>query len=94
MAQNGTGDLWNDGGIYKYSVAKTWNMRRVINMLSLSLGAVILGACYDDYEVEPDNNWNDEDMYACTDEWRNIHPYGYNPVTGGWNAEEDEENGW
>nr|WP_297709390.1 hypothetical protein [uncultured Butyrivibrio sp.] len=38
--------------------------------------------------------YNDENMYTCTDEWRRLHPYGLNPVTGGWNAEEDEANGW
>lgn len=37
---------------------------------------------------------NDEDIYANTDAWRSLHPYDYNPVTGGCSGAEDEENGW
>ncbi len=37
---------------------------------------------------------NDADMYACTDVWRNLHPYDYNPCTGGCSADEDHANGW
>ena len=40
---------------------------------------------YDDYE---------DDFYANTDAWRSLHPYDYNPFTGGSNSSEDEENGW
>ena len=34
---------------------------------------------------------HDEDMYACADEWRLMHPYDYNPYTGGSSKEQDEE---
>ena len=63
-------------------------------MLGLLLGAALLCGCDDEYGSDPYDNWDDEDMYACTEEWRSLHPYGYNPVTGGYSAEEDEENGW
>ena len=64
-------------------------------MLGFLLGAAaLLGAFGEDDVTVEDDNYNDEDMYACTDAWRALHPYGYNPHTGGWNAEEDEENGW
>ncbi len=46
------------------------------------------------YHEEPDNRGMDEDMYACTNEWRRLHPYDYNPYTGGSSGQEDEENGW
>ena len=37
---------------------------------------------------------HDENLYACTHEWRRIHPYDYNPYTGGSNEREDKERGW
>lgn len=58
----------------------------------LAIGAALLGGANDTDNHR--NNINDDDMYACTDEWRSLHPYDYNPVTGGCNADEDSENGW
>lgn len=41
---------------------------------------------------ERDENPNDENLYACKDTYRSLHPYSYNPATGGANKEEDEKN--
>ena len=63
------------------------------------LGLLLLGALAelssecDEDECSYDENWYNEDMYACTAEWRSLHPYDYNPVTGGSSAEEDHRNG-
>lgn len=56
--------------------------------------AAVLGAFDSNGDYDDDYDPMDSDMYACTDEWRSLHPYDYNPVTGGWNADEDEANGW
>ncbi len=43
-----------------------------------------------------DNRLPESDFYSgaeVTDTWRSRHPYGYNPFTGGSNAEEDAANG-
>lgn len=47
---------------------------------------------YNDYRST--SNWWDEDMYACTEQWRSLNPYGYNPFTCGYDAEQDYNNGW
>ena len=50
---------------------------------------------FDDPYENTDNGYNtDEWLKPCTDSWRDSHPFGYNQYTGGWNAEEDEANGW
>ncbi len=43
------------------------------------------------------NRLPESDFYSgaeVTDTWRSLHPYGYNPFTGGSSAEEDRKNGW
>ena len=61
----------------------------------LELLAAILDIAADGYGTSSQHNdIYDEDMYANTDAWRSLHPYDYNPLTGGNNIDEDEENGW
>ena len=50
----------------------------------------------DDYRDASDFGYgpNDEELYPCTDVWRSLHPFGYNPFTGGWTEEDDHNNGW
>ena len=63
-------------------------------MLDLLAAAVgLFGDLFDDDPVYEDDYY-DEDLFNNPDVYRSLHPFGYNPVTGGWNSEEDKENGF
>ncbi len=64
-------------------------------MLGLLLGAALLNTCDNGNDTDLyDEDYTDDWLKPSTDEWRDSHPDEYNEYTGGWNADEDEENGW
>lgn len=66
----------------------------LLDMLVLGAGIILNEfGCNNDYDYSKNSDDNTV-PYTCTDEWRSINPWGYNPVTGGWTAEEDHQNGW
>lgn len=61
-----------------------------------SIGGDIASSGCSGYQSDTymDDPGTDEWLKPCTHEWRSSHPIGYNQFTGGWDAQEDEENGW
>lgn len=64
----------------------------MLGLIALMVGGMLESFC----DSEPSENEEDtfEVPYTCIDEWRSIHPFGYNPVTGCWTKDEEENNGW
>lgn len=57
-------------------------MRNLFGVIKVIVYLLTLICCEgNDYNVSGAsiNNNVDEDMMACTDEWRAMHPYDYNP---------------
>ena len=69
----------------------------LLDLLAIGAGVLLNEFAYiDGYGYDSGNGKKDDFSipYTCTNEWRSINPWGYNPVTGGWTEEEDHQNGW
>ena len=56
-----------------------WKFFDVLGIIANFIASVFGGDIDCNLHDEHADNCMDEDMMSCTDEWRALHPYDYNP---------------